>query len=120
MAQASNGYFYLFRWAPLAAIPPSPCLTDGLPHVSSSFDICCRSTDSTYNIRVNRADNVLGPYADKDGVPAIEVGLLVMCTRIGLDSFASTGRRHHRSLDARLDHRSWRFVSYLVSLSLRL
>ncbi|GAA6000300.1 arabinan endo-1,5-alpha-L-arabinosidase [Rhodotorula paludigena] len=43
--RASNGYFYLF----------------------SSFDICCRSTDSTYNIRVSRADNVLGPYVDKDG-----------------------------------------------------
>ncbi|GJN87652.1 hypothetical protein Rhopal_000607-T1 [Rhodotorula paludigena] len=51
--RASNGYFYLFR-----------------------------STDSTYNIRVNRADNVLGPYADKDGVPATEVGLLSMQARI--------------------------------------
>jgi arabinan endo-1,5-alpha-L-arabinosidase len=33
-----------------------------------SFDFCCRGIESTYNIRVGRADKIQGPYLDKDGV----------------------------------------------------
>jgi arabinan endo-1,5-alpha-L-arabinosidase len=33
-----------------------------------SFDFCCRGIESTYNIRVGRADRIQGPYLDKDGV----------------------------------------------------
>ncbi|MDP2648221.1 MAG: arabinan endo-1,5-alpha-L-arabinosidase, partial [Candidatus Yanofskybacteria bacterium] len=40
-----NSYYYLF----------------------TSWDRCCRGTRSTYNIRVGRSQNALGPYVDKDG-----------------------------------------------------
>jgi len=39
-----------------------------------SFDLCCRGVDSTYNIVVGRSKNVIGPYADRDGVPMTEGG----------------------------------------------
>lgn len=32
-----------------------------------SVDACCRGIDSTYNIRVGRAEKIDGPYVDKDG-----------------------------------------------------
>lgn len=34
-----------------------------------SFDYCCRGEKSTYKMMVGRSENVMGPYADKDGVP---------------------------------------------------
>ena len=39
-----------------------------------SFDLCCRGTDSTYNIRVGRAKQVTGPYYDKEGLPMTSGG----------------------------------------------
>ena len=39
-----------------------------------SFDACCRGVDSTYNIRVGRAKNLLGPYLDRDGRALLEGG----------------------------------------------
>ena len=32
-----------------------------------SFDKCCKGADSDYNVRVGRADKVIGPYLDKNG-----------------------------------------------------
>jgi arabinan endo-1,5-alpha-L-arabinosidase len=34
-----------------------------------SFDYCCRGEKSTYKMMVGRSEKVMGPYADKDGVP---------------------------------------------------
>lgn len=32
-----------------------------------SFDACCRGVNSTYNVRVGRADDIQGPYVDRAG-----------------------------------------------------
>jgi len=39
-----------------------------------SFDFCCRGVQSSYNIRVGRADSITGPYLDRDGAPMLEGG----------------------------------------------
>jgi len=39
-----------------------------------SFDLCCRGTDSTYNIVVGRSQKITGPYVDKNGTPMLEGG----------------------------------------------
>lgn len=46
------------------------------PHyyLFTSFDRCCRGTGSTYRIMVGRAEDIAGPYLDRDGVPLLEGG----------------------------------------------
>src|SRR5690606_4777588 len=39
-----------------------------------SFDSCCKGADSTYNIRVGRSEDVLGPYVDRAGVAMLDGG----------------------------------------------
>lgn len=39
-----------------------------------SFDQCCMGVDSTHNIRVGRAETLLGPYFDFDRTPMLEGG----------------------------------------------
>lgn len=39
-----------------------------------SFDFCCRGVNSTYHTVVGRADNVLGPYVDRDGKLLLDGG----------------------------------------------
>jgi arabinan endo-1,5-alpha-L-arabinosidase len=39
-----------------------------------SVDFCCRGADSTYNIRVGRAQKIAGPYVDRDGKALLEGG----------------------------------------------
>jgi arabinan endo-1,5-alpha-L-arabinosidase len=46
----------------------------GYYYLFVSFDSCCRGADSTYNIRVGRSQNVLGPYVDKNGTPMMNGG----------------------------------------------
>jgi len=37
-------------------------------YLFASWDRCCDGINSTYNIRVGRSENIIGPYLDKDGV----------------------------------------------------
>jgi arabinan endo-1,5-alpha-L-arabinosidase len=46
----------------------------GYCYLFVSFDICCRGVDSTYNIRVGRSRDPLGPYFDRDGKAMLEGG----------------------------------------------
>ena len=39
-----------------------------------SFDQCCKGMNSTYNIRVGRAKDITGPYADRAGKAMLEGG----------------------------------------------
>jgi arabinan endo-1,5-alpha-L-arabinosidase len=43
-------------------------------YLFASYDFCCRGAQSTYNVRVGRAEHVTGPYADKDGVAMLDGG----------------------------------------------
>ena len=43
-------------------------------YLFASFDFCCKGVNSTYNIRVGRARQPVGPYVDKDGKPMLEGG----------------------------------------------
>ncbi len=46
---------------------PSIVYRDGFYYLFVSFDLCCRSVISTYNIRVGRSAHITGPYVDRDG-----------------------------------------------------
>jgi arabinan endo-1,5-alpha-L-arabinosidase len=46
----------------------------GYYYLFVSFDRCCNGADSTYNIRVGRSSEVLGPYVDRDGTPMMSGG----------------------------------------------
>lgn len=39
-----------------------------------SFDYCCRGAESNYNVRVGRAQQITGPYLDRDGTALREGG----------------------------------------------
>jgi arabinan endo-1,5-alpha-L-arabinosidase len=43
-------------------------------YLFSSFDGCCRGVDSTHKIMVGRAEELEGPYVDREGVPLLEGG----------------------------------------------
>jgi arabinan endo-1,5-alpha-L-arabinosidase len=43
-------------------------------YLFASYDFCCRGANSTYNIRVGRADRISGPYLDRDGKSLLEGG----------------------------------------------
>ena len=49
-----------------------------------SFDQCCEGVDSTYNVRVGRADTIAGPFLDREGRPLTQGG--------GTQLIASDGR----------------------------
>jgi arabinan endo-1,5-alpha-L-arabinosidase len=46
----------------------------GYYYLFVSFDRCCDGANSTYNIRVGRSQNVLGPYTDKNGTAMMSSG----------------------------------------------
>jgi arabinan endo-1,5-alpha-L-arabinosidase len=43
-------------------------------YLFASFDTCCKGVDSTYNIRVGRADDIAGPYMDRAGTAMLQGG----------------------------------------------
>lgn len=47
---------------------------DGDYFLFVSFDSCCQALDSTYRVVVGRADEVTGPYVDRDGIPLLNGG----------------------------------------------
>lgn len=47
---------------------------DGDYFLFVSFDSCCQALDSTYHVVVGRADDVTGPYVDRDGTPLLSGG----------------------------------------------
>ncbi len=54
----------------------APCLYEhaGRFYLFVNWGLCCRGTNSTYNIRVARSDTITGPYVDKDGVDMLSGG----------------------------------------------
>lgn len=47
---------------------------DGTYYLFVSFDFCCRGVESTYKVMVGKADNIRGPYLDREGIPLDEGG----------------------------------------------
>lgn len=43
-------------------------------YLFASFDACCQGAASTYNVRVGRAQEITGPYLDREGVPMLQGG----------------------------------------------
>jgi arabinan endo-1,5-alpha-L-arabinosidase len=39
-----------------------------------NWGVCCRGTNSTYNVRVGRSAEITGPYLDRDGVDMLKGG----------------------------------------------
>ena len=67
--------------APLRALAwkeaiEAPCLHQHGDHyyLFVNWDLCCRGTNSTYNVRVGRSTSVTGPYLDKDGLDLLRGG----------------------------------------------
>lgn len=54
----------------------APCLHQHGDHyyLFVNWGLCCRGTNSTYNIRVGRSARITGPYLDKDGVDLLRGG----------------------------------------------
>jgi arabinan endo-1,5-alpha-L-arabinosidase len=46
----------------------------GYYYLFVSWDRCCQAGNSTYNMRVGRSENVLGPYVDQAGTPLLDGG----------------------------------------------
>lgn len=49
----------------------------------TSLDLCCRGADSTYKIAVGRAEDVDGPYLDREGHPMREGGSTLLLAGYG-------------------------------------
>jgi arabinan endo-1,5-alpha-L-arabinosidase len=61
----------------------------GYYYLFVSFDACCKGAQSTYNVRVGRSTNLLGPYADRDGTAMMDGGGTVILS--GKGNFAAAG-----------------------------
>lgn len=83
----------------------------GYYYLFTSFDNCCRGTESTYNIRVGRSTSLAGPYVDDQGIP-----LLLGGARLVLESEGTKrGPGHNAVLK---DGRAWRlFFHYYDATS---
>ncbi len=54
----------------------APCLwqRQGYYYLFVNWGLCCRGTNSTYNIRIGRSTAITGPYLDKDGKDMFQGG----------------------------------------------
>jgi arabinan endo-1,5-alpha-L-arabinosidase len=51
------------------------CALDGaVQYLFINWGLCCRGTNSTYEIRVGRSEKITGPYHDADGVDMMTDG----------------------------------------------
>jgi arabinan endo-1,5-alpha-L-arabinosidase len=50
------------------------CRHDDYYYLFVNWGLCCRGTNSTYEIRVGRSRQITGPYLDKDGVDLVTGG----------------------------------------------
>ena len=48
-----------------------------------SLDQCCRGADSTYRMAVGRADDITGPYLNRQGEPMVEGGVTQLQASMG-------------------------------------
>jgi arabinan endo-1,5-alpha-L-arabinosidase len=62
----------------------------GYYYLFVSWGTCCKGADSTYNVRVGRAENIMGPYYAKDGTAMLDSGGTLMVEGDGVD-FAAAG-----------------------------
>ena len=67
LAAADTTLYALASRGGAAIEAPSIVYRDGYYYLFVSFDLCCRSVTSTYNIRVGRSTSITGPYIDRDG-----------------------------------------------------
>ena len=61
-----------YQWVEAAYIYPNS--DTGYYYLFVNWGQCCRGLDSTYEIRVGRSSNPIGPYTDKNGVDFMEGG----------------------------------------------
>jgi arabinan endo-1,5-alpha-L-arabinosidase len=62
------------RTAPGAVEAPFIIYREPYYYLFVSFDQCCKGINSTYNIRVGRAETITGPYEDKEGMSLLYGG----------------------------------------------
>lgn len=63
---------------------------DGMWYLFASWDRCCRGVASTYKVVVGRAEDIRGPYLDKEGKRLVRGGGTVIATGDG-EEWAATG-----------------------------
>lgn len=71
------------REGPNAIEAPTIVAHDDAYFLFVSIGSCCRGVDSTYEIAVGRADQVSGPYVDRDGIPMTAGGGTLLLTSEG-------------------------------------
>lgn len=52
-------------------------------YLFASYGSCCQGTESSYHVRVGRAEKIIGPYLDKAGVPLLEGGGTLLVEGVG-------------------------------------
>ena len=69
----SNSPLYHLAWNDSVE---ASCLTrhDNFYYLFVNWGQCCRGTNSTYEVRIGRAENVTGPYLDREGKDLAEGG----------------------------------------------
>lgn len=56
---------------------------DELYYLFTSWDRCCAGVLSTYRVAVGRADDITGPYVDRDGEPLLDGGGTIVLDQDG-------------------------------------
>jgi arabinan endo-1,5-alpha-L-arabinosidase len=62
----------------------------GYYYLFVSFGRCCQGANSTYNVRVGRSEDIMGPYTDRDGTAMLDGGGTLMVQGDGVN-FAAAG-----------------------------
>jgi arabinan endo-1,5-alpha-L-arabinosidase len=62
----------------------------GYYYLFVSWGQCCEGAASTYNVRVGRSEDIMGPYVDRDDVPMLDGGGTLMVEGDGV-TYAAAG-----------------------------